>query len=274
MTNAVLLPALDRLLEAASEAERMAVIVPLEDRLERGMMRAFRSQGYRFMRYFKQLRPLWVDPIPLREAIEPRDWEPLFTAAEELTLLLFRRPLNAVAARALLSGARTALADLGLEISFDLENPRAVAYLQTVPNRVAGINMTTRAEIQRILLKGVEDGWSYDRTAKALQDKFKAFRTPQPQLHVRSRAHLIAITEAGDAYSAGTMAAARDLRDGGLPMQKRWLVAGDERVCPICAPNGAQGWIRLDELFGSGHESPTAHPACRCALDVRTARPT
>lgn len=268
MTLAALLPAITSFLEAEREVERQRLLNPLERQLEEDMERAFAEQERRFMRMFGSLRLLWHEPM-LWEAIEPRDWEPLFTAAELATLRLFERPLNAMARQAMQHGARAAIADVGLGLSFDLAHPEAVAYLQRAPLRIAGINETTREEVRRIIINATEQGWSYDRTARALQDKFSSFRTPVPQQHIRSRAHMIAVTETGDAYAQGSLIVGHDLKRAGLRMEKMWLDTEDQRECPICRSNAAEGWIPLDQAFSSGHDAPTAHPACRCDVTQR-----
>lgn len=273
MTLDALVEPLDELAKASRETERMKIIIPLENRLERGMMRAFREQERRFLRGFKRLKPLWPEPPQLREAITPREWQPIFQAAANVTARFFSRPLSAVLSLAMRSGGDQAIADVGLDVSFDVDHPDAVAYLETVPLKIAGINATTENEIRRILINGVEQGWSYDRTAQVLQQKFESFRKPVRQQHIRSRAHLIAVTETGDAYAQGELIVGRQLRDAGLRMEKRWLTAGDERVCPICVPNEAAGWIAIDDTFPSGHEAPTAHPACRCDIEQRPVIP-
>jgi SPP1 gp7 family putative phage head morphogenesis protein len=268
VTLAVLLPALDALLEATRETERQRILGPLERELERDLMRAFREQERRFLRLFATLKDRWPHQ-ELTEAIEPRDYEPLLTLAELRTLRLFEQPLNAIARRALQHGARAAIADVGLGLSFDLAHPEAVAYLQRAPLRIAGINETTREEVRRIIINATEQGWSYDRTARALQEKFASFRTPVPQQHIRSRAHMIAVTETGDAYAQGSLIVGHDLKRAGLRMEKMWLDTEDQRECPICRSNAAEGWIPLDQAFSSGHDAPTAHPACRCDVTQR-----
>jgi hypothetical protein len=45
-----------------------------------------------------------------------------------------------------------------------------------------------------------------------------------------------------------------------------WLTAEDDRVCPRCSANEAQGWIPVGDDFPSGESQPPAHPSCRCAL--------
>jgi hypothetical protein len=48
--------------------------------------------------------------------------------------------------------------------------------------------------------------------------------------------------------------------------EKRWVTVGDDRVCPLCHGNEAQGGIPIEQAFQSGHQYPTAHPRCRCVL--------
>lgn len=45
-----------------------------------------------------------------------------------------------------------------------------------------------------------------------------------------------------------------------------WLTADDERVCPACEANQADGFIQVGEPFESGDTQPPAHVMCRCSL--------
>lgn len=255
-------------LEATREDDRQRILLPLELKLEKAMMHAFEMQEKKYMRLFRGLRHLWPEP-EIREALEPRDWEPLFDAVELATIRLFEEPLTEIQRAAIEAGARAAIADVGLGLSFSLEHPEAVRYLQQAAIKVASINETTREEVRRILIKGVEEGWSYDRVARELQAKWESFRVPAPQQHIRSRAHLVAVTEMGDAYVQGNLIVGRDLKRAGLRMEKRALDVGDERECPICQSNAAEDWIPIDQAFSSGHDAPTFHPSCRCDVEQR-----
>ena len=107
--------------------------------------------------------------------------------------------------------------------------------------------------------------------AKAIKDRYQEFAVGVPQQHIRSRAELISITEAGMAYESGSSIVVRDLQDAGLRMEKSWLTVGDQRVDPHCAANQAQGWIAFDEAFSDGSMQPLSHPACRCTALYRRA---
>jgi len=98
--------------------------------------------------------------------------------------------------------------------------------------------------------------------AKAISDRYGMFRVGQPQLHIDSRAHLIAVQEAGQAFEYGNMVVAQDLRNAGLEMEKSYLTVGDDRVSELCRGNEADGWIPLDQSFSSGAASAPGHVAC------------
>ena len=81
-------------------------------------------------------------------------------------------------------------------------------------------------------------------------------------LLVPSRAPMIARTEIARVVTAGTLS--QYVTDG--VSRKEWLVAPDERVCPVCNANKDEGGIPTTQLFLSGMLAPPAHPNCRCAL--------
>lgn len=193
-----------------------------------------------------------------------------FEVAALKTLVTLESPIQAIAQAALEIGIKVAVADLGdvsAGISFDLANPRAVAYLEQYgAERVTMVNDTTREVIKGIVAQGVDEGWSYDQTAKAITDRFAEFADGRPQEHIDSRAHLVAVTEAGEAYEAGNHMAAEELAASGIEMEHFWLTVGDDKVdVPDCLTNQEQGWIPLAQAFQSGHPHPLAHPACRCS---------
>jgi uncharacterized protein with gpF-like domain len=164
------------------------------------------------------------------------------------------------------------LADAGVALSFTLKNPRAVAYLREYgAQRVTMINETTRQYIKTVITQGVEEGWSYDKTAKAITERYSEFAVGKPQQHIKSRSHLISITEAGEAYVEGNMEVAQDLEAAGLTMMKKWSTVGDSRVSDGCRENAAVGWIPLNQAFPSGHQRPLRFPGCRCDLLTKRA---
>lgn len=99
----------------------------------------------------------------------------------------------------------------------------------------------------------------------------------------RARADMIANTELAFAYNRGENMSIRNaMREGIMgACVKVWRTAGSERVCPKCgALNGKV--VGFDESFDIGgremfpgmHETPPAHPRCRCVVQYKeTAAP-
>jgi len=95
------------------------------------------------------------------------------------------------------------------------------------------------------------------------------------------RAKMIVETEATRAFNKGKLMVAAS---SALTMHKRWVTAGDERVCPICTELGSvryasgegvglqgdfehPGGSGAAEQFGGQlYQQPPAHPNCRCKV--------
>ena len=259
------LAALDRLIEAFSARRKWRALAPIERKLELAMQAAFRKQGRAFLAALNHRAGVLSGR--LRESpgdLLPPDWEAIFLEIA-VDLVPFTTPSQAAAESALLTGGRHAVADLAVEGAFDLANPRAAAYLEAhAAEAVTAINEATRAEMRRVIAAGVREGQSYDQIARTIRERFAGFSTPQPQLHIRSRAHLVAVTETSAGYEQGNRAVADQLQAEGLQMEKSWLDVGDARVDPDCADNAATGWIPIADSFPAGASEPPQHPACRC----------
>jgi hypothetical protein len=265
-----------RLLEAVKRTLKDKAMQRVIPTLEKGIGLAFKRQGQLYVKRFGKLKEKW----PLEEAVSD-DAGDLFDGLD--TSDLFLAPLAAAIETMLQMGALSLLAQLGLDLSFDLKNPRAVEYLKEHgAELVKKIDEVTRGQLQYIVEYGVENGWSYTQTAAAIQAQFKDYYTgnswwnfdsPRPQGHIDSRAHLIAITESGNAYEAGNYAAAQDLVDAGIKIVKFWSTIGDDRVSDGCAENEGAGWIPFEDTFPSGDLHPLRFPGCRCALLTEMEKP-
>ena len=280
-----LLEAVDRLFEAVGRYSKRRALKPIERKLEKAMKKAFQAQSRAYMQEFKALEEQWpvveanrrLDPIGiilLREAIDGGILDPLFDKAMLKTLQVFAAPLKAAIWAALQAGSKRLIADLGLPISFSLKNPRALAYLEAHgAELVKQINETTRGQIHLVVNHALDNGWSYKKTALAIQKRFAGyydpgswwnFDAPRPQKHIDSRAHLIAVQESAQAYESGNFMVIQDLKDAGLKMEKSWSTMKDNLVSNICLENEAEGWIPAEQEHKSGHMHPTGHVGCRC----------
>lgn len=253
--------------------------------LELALRKAFRSQGSLFAKKVRTLKVKFSeaqaesDPFkrwarqlnqPISEALTPAEWLVLWYEVEKATETLFSSPVEKAVAKALEIGALTQIASLGMKFRWDLKNPRAKAYLDNYGARlVTGINETTRESLKTLLGQAANEGWSYQRTAEAIMGRFEGFAIGKPQEHIDSRAHLVAVTELGNAYTEGNLIVARDLAEAGLPVEKFWSTVGDEKTSEGCLENEAAGWIGVEEVFPSGHQRPLRFPGCRCDLYTR-----
>lgn len=267
--------------EAMKRSQKLKKRERIERRLELALQKAFREQGRVFVRMlakFKdrfaeaaQVRSMFGDDVvQLDESIPPTEWMFVFYEAAKRTFGLFEKPIDAAVQTALWQGAASMIADVGMSIRFDLKNPRAVKYLEQYgAQQVTKINDTTRDYLNTLLTQAANEGWSYDRTAEAITERYSEFAIGKPQAHIDSRAHLIAVTETGNANLEGQMIVARDLQNAGIEMEKSWSTVGDDKVSDGCRTNEADGWIALDKPFSSGHMRPLRFPGCRCELMTR-----
>lgn len=256
-----MIDALDTFLEAASVAQKWRKLDPLERKLQKQIAAAFKKQGELFLRGFKQ----YEEQFPLEESVSDAQWSRVFVTVANATRSLFEEPVNEAIGGAMLAGGAQTIANLSVDMAFDLRNPRAVEYARNhAATMVTQVNDTTRQYLRTVIVEGVDNGWSYNRLARAITDRYAEFAVGRPQKHIRSRAELIAVTEIGQAYESASEIVALDLADGGLTMQKKWLTVGDDRVSAGCKENAGDGWIGMTEAHSSGHERPLRFPSCRC----------
>ena len=117
----------------------------------------------------------------------------------------------------------------------------------------------TRAKVNTIVSDALANGEGVKTVQKKLREDF---------LFSRSRAATIARTEAATALGQGMQTVARNQGRN----EKRWQTQGDSHVDEfICVPNGAVGWIGMEEEFPSEHNQTPGHPNCKCMTRFRTA---
>lgn len=285
----VLVMQLDEALKrGATKAKAERMVRPLELAMRKG----FREQGSLFARKLRGLRAKFDPPAPqmaaeergkdpwdahaqrlsqtFSEAVTPKDWQTAWYEVEQATLKLFAEPVEKAVRKAVEIGALAEIANLALDIKWDLKNPRAQRFLDNYgAAMVTNINETTREILQTLIGKAAEEGWSYQKTAMAIVERFEQFAVGKPQAHIDSRAHLIAVTEIGNAYAEGTLIVARDLAEAGIGVEKYWSTVGDGNVSDECQLNEDADWIDINDAFPSGHQRPLRFPGCRCDLLTR-----
>lgn len=259
---------LDRWLEEAARTRKVKAMTILENRLERSFAALFRAQASDMRRALEHERSRRARrakaPQEAGGTDEP-DWQEPWRRTVQLTSQGMARALELTMREAMRQGIGAANAELGGSIH--LENPRAVAWVsQHAAEAVTGINDTTRAELQQIIQAGVETGTSYDSIARQIVGRLEQYATGDASAKIRSRAHLIAVTEVGTAYVQGNVMVGEQLTDAGLELEKAWLTAEDEGVCPECDGNAGEEYIPFGESFSDGNDEPPGHPGCRCDL--------
>lgn len=256
--------ALNRILEAGRLREAQSKKTKAEARLEAAMQAAFKKQGDLFGEGLEALKPKKEAEgdglIPI-----PDEWKELFDAIAAETEGDFTEPIEGEVSAGVEDGGKGLVASIGVKVIWNLQNERAIAYLDGyAAARVAELNQVTKDAIARIIRRGAKEGWSYDRVARAIIEQFEEYAVGKPQKHIQSRAHLIAVTEVGNAYTNGSFGAAEEIEASGIEMEKSWLNSGDDRVSDGCRTNGDEGWIPLQQAHKSGHQHPLRFPGCRC----------
>jgi hypothetical protein len=261
---------------AVPRGTKAKALAPTTRALAASLRAAFRAQRKALLRHLaaagvgfptnESARALKV----LLEAVAR--WDPQFADAASDTFDLFADPLDAGMKASLLAGSSLQLGALGLDTSFDLSNPRAAAWLDgRAAAQVAGINEVTRQKLEKVITDGLSAGDSYTKIAAQIRTMYdsweggklvkdQTFRAESPLGHIQDRAELIATTELGNAYEAGSRAVVDELSATGLSMEQSVLTAGDP--CDECQENEDAGWISVDDQFPN--DTPPTHPGCRC----------
>ncbi len=258
--------ALSRIIEAAAHIARDRVTVPVETALKKKLARAFKKQGKLFLKRLNKISDKW----PVKEAAgnlsDFPDWEDVFNSAADDTQDDFVKAVNLAIKKVMTVSGKSLAAELGLGISFDLKNPRAVKYMQERGlEMLKEINEATTEDLRDLLSASIQNGDSWQDIARGIDEMFG-------DDYPRWRAKMIARTETGNAYEQGTTAYAAQITKAGVSIEKSWLTDG--QADDECADNEDAGWISEDETFPSGDDEPLAHPNCRCTLIRRVVTDT
>ncbi len=194
-----------------------------------------------------------VDPAALKR------WQDIWKSIEAETTKDLQKTVLDIERDALLKGADQAKALFNPEIDFRLSNPRAVSWFRQhggTIDYIKGIQQTTADDLKKVVVQGLDEGWSYGDTAREIQ-KFFAGVTEE-------RARTIAVHESAQAYEAGNRAFIDTIEDEGIEMEKFYQTSEDDRVSDLCRGNQADGWIPVNERHSSGVQAPPGHVNCRC----------
>lgn len=156
--------------------------------------------------------------------------------------------------------------------TFNLQTPEVKRYLQEMAelqlsNYRGAISRTTKNEVRKIVIKGAEEGASYSRISKLIQEQGKA------GVFSQARGELIATREIGKAYGTGqNLVVNKYVAETGAIVVKDWLTVGDNNVRDEHRLNEEAGEIPLNDPFpGTGEDfAPSADFGCRCVSSYRT----
>lgn len=258
-------PLLEKITALANVVQRDRALKSIEQTLAREMSAAFRMHRDVFLTEFERAgRQIFG------EAAAPVTIEGALETAYQATLARFVGPIETAAGAAIEAAAKHRVAEFGVGFAFDLKNPRAIAVIRgRAAAAVTAIDDTTRSELAAIVTRGMDEGYNYQQVAREITAKYAEFGVGKPQAHVRTRAELIAINEAAEAYETGNRLVVDDMADTGLEMEMVWSTIGDGKVSEGCIANAAVGWIPVDQAFPSGHQHAPRFPGCRCAVLYR-----
>lgn len=126
--------------------------------------------------------------------------------------------------------------------------PGLLAMIESGDVTISSIAEHRLDELARVLSTAAAEGWGNGKTATALRGILDDPRW----------ARMVAITEISRASSASSLSR---YRDNGIAA-KGWMSAMDQRVCPECHENEAQGEIPIADYFQDGTDAPPGHPTC------------
>ena len=192
-------------------------------------------------------------------------------------------------------------------MSFNKTNPNSLAFAQRrAAELITSIDAMTRDSIRRAIIDAFNEQLDYRATARRIKnvvglhprwaEAVTNFEKKEFARLVRSgikeetararsieratryadslkskRATMIARTEIQIAQNEGRQEGWNQAAKEGyvdVESQKMWVIAQDERTCPICLELDGEivGW---NEVFSSGHETPgRVHPNCRCTMVI------
>ena len=131
------------------------------------------------------------------------------------------------------------------------------------PQWAKAVTNFEKKEFDRLVKSGIKEATARARAterATRYSDSLKS-----------KRATMIARTEIQIAQNEGRQEGWNQAAEQGyvdVESQKMWVIAEDERTCPICIELDGE-IVPWNETFSSGHETPgRVHPNCRCTMVI------
>jgi SPP1 gp7 family putative phage head morphogenesis protein len=160
-----------------------------------------------------------------------------------------------------IEAALRAVIETGVGLDVALLNAAALEWAHTYSYElIQGLTETTRQVVSNAITSFIgTPGMTHQALVDMLAPTFGAVR-----------AESISITEVTRAFSAAINIQQQELAKQGILMDRFWLTANDERVCPTCGKlHGMHERVWKHE-FPAG---PPAHPWCRCDEELRLRKP-
>ena len=191
-----------------------------------------------------------------------------------------------------------------MTLSFDKTNPNSLAFARSRAGQlITSIDEQTRIAVNRIITEAFNNQIDVMTTAQRIKSvvglhsnyadavvKFEkrefdrlvkaGFKEGEAKIRARNnadayaerlkevRATTIARTEIQIAQNEGRYEGWKQAAQNGYvdpASSKTWVIARDERTCPICLELDGET-VGLYGTFSNGMERPVAHPNCRCTM--------
>jgi len=229
-------------------------------------------------------------------ALHPETWGTTLKPAADLLPLAFRQAGQVAASRL--------TSQMGIDISFNLTNPRAVQWARTNSSRlIVEVSESIKESVRAVISDGFTSGIAPRDSARLIRDivgltdrqsmavvnyrfdLLEAGRSADDVARLaerygkqllNGRGLTIARNETVNSSLGGQTELWRQAVDKGLldpdKTQRQFIVTDDDRLCPICAPMDGQT-VGLEEPFIDGDGQPvgmppSVHVGCRCATGL------
>lgn len=177
------------------------------DRVIRRLMNQIREEALDYVNGLKG----WLD----RQGVTKQDGPDIFDV--EAFQLLLQELTEPIHRQAVIRGGESVIADLGLGISFDIQDPRVLGKLAELTGKITRIVPTIEELLRESLVEGLRDGESPQQLAARVRDVMDVNL---------SRSMTIARTETGFAFNTGRN---EGMKQAGIDRHE-WLSSRDPKV--------------------------------------------